>query len=471
MAPRDLAPGEHFAAAVSEAIEGSRVVVLVLSTRSNASAQVCREVARASEARIPILCLRVEDVQPSKDLSYFLGITRSVDALTPHLENHLEELAAVIAKLPRREQEPPARESVAATGPRPTADSPSALTAPAPTAPAHLIFISAKSEDYDAATQVYQFLTDRGLRAFFSKESLPELGNADYGDQIDEALEETAHMVVVTSSRENVTSEWVKAEWRLFVNEKRGGRKAGNLLTVTTGEMGIVDLPATLRGYEVVPLTSEGLDRLLKFVKDPPRSAFAAAGEPPEQARVAPATPATVTASTESPLAAGSQASGDERCAPAASATETAHAETVPPTSGHLIFISANGDDQEYASQVYEFLVGHGLRVFFARESLPERGGADFSRRIDDAIDEAAHMVVVTSSRERVMSRWVQSEWQLFSSLLRSGRKQGNLLTVAAGQMPTGDLPVTLLRFQVVSLTEEGLDSVLRLVGVPLTSV
>ncbi|MEI6502925.1 MAG: toll/interleukin-1 receptor domain-containing protein, partial [Armatimonadota bacterium] len=133
------------------------------------------------------------------------------------------------------------------TGSKPTAD--------AEATAGHLVFISAKSDDYEHAAQVYQFLIERGARVFFSRESLPQLGNADYGDQIDEALEEAAHMVVVTSSKKHVMSSWVKREWRLFDNELRSGRKTGNLLTVTTGGMQIDDLPITLRGFEVVGLT------------------------------------------------------------------------------------------------------------------------------------------------------------------------------------------------------------------------
>jgi len=136
----------------------------------------------------------------------------------------------------------------------------------------HLIFISAKSEDYEHAAQVYVFLTSRSLRAFFSRKSLPELGSSDYGSRIDGQLDQAAHMVAVTSSRERVMSSWVQREWRLFGNDLRGDIKTGNLLTVITGGMQIRDLPHTLRGFEVVPLTDEGMERLLAFVKDPPRS-------------------------------------------------------------------------------------------------------------------------------------------------------------------------------------------------------
>ena len=72
--------------------------------------------------------------------------------------------------------------------------------------------------------------------------------------------------------RERVMSSWVRREWHLFDNDLRDDIKTTNLLTVITEVMRIRDLPPTLRGFEVVPLTSEGLDRLLKFVKYPPRS-------------------------------------------------------------------------------------------------------------------------------------------------------------------------------------------------------
>ena len=52
--------------------------------------------------------------------------------------------------------------------------------------------------------------------AFFSQESLIEFGDADFRRAIDRALDQSKHMIVVTSSREYAESPWVRAEWGLF---------------------------------------------------------------------------------------------------------------------------------------------------------------------------------------------------------------------------------------------------------------
>ena len=128
------------------------------------------------------------------------------------------------------------------------------------------VFISYKSEDIGHARKVYDHLISNQYRVFFSKESLPRMGSAEYHEQIDLAIEKARHLVVVTSKREYATSKWVEYEWRLFLGEKLAGRKSGNLISVISGDMGIKDLPISLRNREVIPLNPEGLNNLLGFI-------------------------------------------------------------------------------------------------------------------------------------------------------------------------------------------------------------
>lgn len=129
------------------------------------------------------------------------------------------------------------------------------------------VFLSAKGEDYEYAHPVYEFLMKRGVSTFFSMESLPQLGNADYRKEIDRALEHAKHMVLVTSSKENATAPWVEAEWGVFINEKRGGRKPGNLITLLAGDMSIEDLPPSLRYYQVIPFGRDSLEKMIPYLK------------------------------------------------------------------------------------------------------------------------------------------------------------------------------------------------------------
>lgn len=116
-------------------------------------------------------------------------------------------------------------------------------------------------------------------------------------------------------------------------------------------------------------------------------------------------------------------------------------------TNKYDVFISSKSEDYPLANQIYEFLVNHGINVFFADVRLKELGAAEYSEAIDNAIDNARHMIVVGSTRENIESKWVKTEWRSFSDELRAERKSGNLITVLHGISPS-DLPLTLRNVQ-----------------------
>jgi len=99
IAPRDIVPGSHWAESVVEAIESSRVMVIVFSSHANHSTQIAREVERAAHHGIPLLPVRIEDATPSKSLEYFISARHWLDAMTPPLERHLERLAETIRRI------------------------------------------------------------------------------------------------------------------------------------------------------------------------------------------------------------------------------------------------------------------------------------------------------------------------------------------------------------------------------------
>jgi hypothetical protein len=130
------------------------------------------------------------------------------------------------------------------------------------------VFISYKSQDYKWARQVFDHLKSAGLEPFLSKVCLPKLGKADYRKAIDAAIENSTHMVVVTSSGRHARADWVEREWGAFEIEMLAGRKSGNLLTAVAPGCNASDLPLALRTKEVVDLTADGLERLVEFLAD-----------------------------------------------------------------------------------------------------------------------------------------------------------------------------------------------------------
>lgn len=102
VAPRDVIPGQNFAEAILHAIESSRLMVVVLSNESNQSQHVPREVERAVHHNVVVVPFRIESVEPSGAMAYFLASEHWLDALTPPLEKHIANLVQVVNNLLER---------------------------------------------------------------------------------------------------------------------------------------------------------------------------------------------------------------------------------------------------------------------------------------------------------------------------------------------------------------------------------
>ena len=102
--------------------------------------------------------------------------------------------------------------------------------------------------------------------------------------------------------------------------------------------------------------------------------------------------------------------------------------------------------------------------MFFSRESLPRLGSDEYHEQIDLAIEKARHMVLVTTSGEHARAKWVDYEWRLFLGEKLAGRKTGKLVSVIAGSMTIGDLPIALRHREVIQLTPGDLGRLLQYV-------
>lgn len=99
IAPRDIQPGQEWGDSIIAAIEKAKVMVLVFSDRSNNSKQVLREVTAAVKHNVIVIPFRVENVEPCRSMEYLLSVPHWLDALTPPLEKHIDELSVTIAQL------------------------------------------------------------------------------------------------------------------------------------------------------------------------------------------------------------------------------------------------------------------------------------------------------------------------------------------------------------------------------------
>ena len=132
------------------------------------------------------------------------------------------------------------------------------------------VFISSKSEDYPFAKEVYNFLTTHGLSVFIASEELRKIGDTQYADVIDKALDNSFHMIVVASSLSYLESKWVKYEWSTFSNDLKSGYREGNLMTILNSNIELRMLPASLRhqqSFHFVSYKNEILGYLQPYKK------------------------------------------------------------------------------------------------------------------------------------------------------------------------------------------------------------
>ncbi|MCR5727025.1 MAG: TIR domain-containing protein [Lachnospiraceae bacterium] len=100
-APRDIFPGEEWVSAISNALENSKVLVLIYTPESNKSRQVMNEIALAFNAGLTIVPFRLSDEQMSRELEYYLTRVHWLDALSSSLQNSIEELRKYIDMITR----------------------------------------------------------------------------------------------------------------------------------------------------------------------------------------------------------------------------------------------------------------------------------------------------------------------------------------------------------------------------------
>jgi tetratricopeptide (TPR) repeat protein len=122
IAPRDILPGSDWGAAIIDAIQEAKALVLIFSSNSNDSDQIKREIERTVHQGIAVIPFRIEDVLPNKTLEYFISTQHWLDALTPPLEDHMAHLAETIAVLLEKKSSkdkplPPAGEAPAPSQP------------------------------------------------------------------------------------------------------------------------------------------------------------------------------------------------------------------------------------------------------------------------------------------------------------------------------------------------------------------
>jgi TIR domain len=96
VAPRDIVPGADWGESIINAIESSRIMILIFTQNANVSPQIKREVERAVNKGVYVIPFRVDDIPPARSLEYFISTSQWMDAFSPPLEPHLDNLAKTV---------------------------------------------------------------------------------------------------------------------------------------------------------------------------------------------------------------------------------------------------------------------------------------------------------------------------------------------------------------------------------------
>ncbi len=95
---RDVAPGANYQEAIVDSIRHAPAMVLVFSNAANISEEIKKELSLASRFRVPVMTLRIEDVEPSDAFAYELSTRQWIDAFVGW-DRSIDQLAARITQI------------------------------------------------------------------------------------------------------------------------------------------------------------------------------------------------------------------------------------------------------------------------------------------------------------------------------------------------------------------------------------
>ena len=104
---RDIQPGENFQVAIVRAIRQAKIMLLVFTSNSNNSEEMNKELALASQSKLIVVPLRIEDVTPNDAFAYEFATRQWIDFFADW-EFAIEQLAQRISSATRdAPSEPP----------------------------------------------------------------------------------------------------------------------------------------------------------------------------------------------------------------------------------------------------------------------------------------------------------------------------------------------------------------------------
>ncbi|MCD8363635.1 MAG: TIR domain-containing protein [Lachnospiraceae bacterium] len=113
-----------------------------------------------------------------------------------------------------------------------------------------------RTKDSVLAFDLYEALTQKGIRVFFSRITLEDKLGQDYEPYIYSALRSARVMLLVTTSTEHAEAVWVKNEWKRFLSFMEEGED--KTLIPVYQDMSPYELPSELTKYQGQDLAKVG---------------------------------------------------------------------------------------------------------------------------------------------------------------------------------------------------------------------
>jgi len=95
IAPRNVGAG-HYAGSIVEAIENSKILVLVFSSYSNKSTPVLNELEMATSNKLLIIPVRIEETTPTESMKYYIMSNNWFDVFNPQSITDFESFVSTV---------------------------------------------------------------------------------------------------------------------------------------------------------------------------------------------------------------------------------------------------------------------------------------------------------------------------------------------------------------------------------------
>lgn len=130
------------------------------------------------------------------------------------------------------------------------------------------VFISYKSQDYELAHDLYDFLVNNGFKPFLADSSIKEVGIDQYTALIGEVINVCKYMVVFATDACYLETPYVAAEWHTFINDINTGHKPkAKIVSILSPDINPHLLPTWLRDKQC--FTTENYEQdLIPFLSD-----------------------------------------------------------------------------------------------------------------------------------------------------------------------------------------------------------